>query len=457
VDTDIKPVEIACYFTDEVPRTPLKFGGVVMDRSKYCHVRAVVENRRGRRAAGWGAIFLSDVWAWPSAAVAHEQRESLMVELIRAWCRRVGEFDEFAHPIDVFWDLEPELVPLSNHLCDQRELPERMPRLGALVCASPIDAALHDAFGNVNNIDTYAGYGPDFMNFDLSRYLGQSFAGKYISDYIVPMPEWLDAFHLVGGLDKLTEVERTADDPDDNLPVSLEKWIEHEHLHCLKVKLVGNDLDWDLNRLLSVCRIARNVHQRLGIEGLWLTADTNEMCESPEYMVELLRRFEDQDVQGFDSLLYCEQPCERDLRRRHLDVHELAEIKPVIIDEALSSLEDLDLALELGYNGVALKTCKCQSAELVMAAKATKAGVLYSVQDLTNPGIALLQSAGLAGHLSVLKGVESNSRQFFPATNEPEQWVHPGIFRLTDGKMHLRTISGTGLGYQWDKIDRRFD
>ena len=77
--TDIRILELTPFFSDETPRVPLKFGAVVMDRSKYCHVRARVENRAGRTAEGWGAIFMADVWAWPSPAVGHEDREALMI------------------------------------------------------------------------------------------------------------------------------------------------------------------------------------------------------------------------------------------------------------------------------------------------------------------------------------------------------------------------------------------
>ncbi len=457
MQSDIRVLELTPFFTRETPRTPLKFGGVVMDAASYCHVRARVENRRGRVAEGWGAIFLSDVWAWPSAAVAHAQREELMCELVRAWCARVGESKQYAHPIDLFWTLEPELVQLSDRLCAGRGLAETMPRLGALVCASPVDAALHDAFGNVNGVSTWDGYGADHMRHDLSLYLSSGYRGRHIADYLSPMPEWIDAFHLVGGLDKLREAEISDDDPQDGLPVSLDQWIRFERLHCLKIKLRGNDLGWDLDRTLAVVAVAREEHRRLGLEGLWLTADTNEQCESPEYMVELLSKLRQRDAGAFHAILYVEQPCERDLRRRMLDVRSLAALKPVVIDEALASLEDFDLAMTLGYSGVALKSCKCQSAELVMAAKAAHMGIPYSVQDLTNPGIALLHSVALAGHLHPIRGVESNSRQFFPATSEPEKNVHPGVYRLTDGKIRTSTIRGTGLGYQWDRIGRRLD
>ena len=137
---------------------------------------------------------------------------------------------------------------------------------------------------------------------------------------------------------------------------------------------MGTDLEWDLARLLEVDRLAHAEQRRLGIDELWLTADTNEICDTHQYMVELLVRLRE----AFDSLLYVEQPCEQDLRKRMLDMAKLRQVKPVIVDEALSSLEGLELALEWGYNGLALKTCKCQSAELVLAPRAAAAGVPFA-------------------------------------------------------------------------------
>jgi len=75
---------------------------------------------------------------------------------------------------------------------------------------------------------------------------------------------------------------------------------------------------------------------------------------------------------------------------------------------------------------------------------------------LTNPGIALIHSVGLAGRIKTIRGVETNSRQFFPATSAPEKKVHPGVYQLTDGKINTTTITGSGLGYRWDEIGRTF-
>ncbi len=285
MNTDIRVFEVEPFFTHEKSRTPLKFGGVVIDEIVYCHVRVTVENRLGRRADGWGAIFMADGWSWPSSKVSHEVREELMRKLVVAWCRKTAETTEYAHPIDLFWSIEPELAPLAERISQDEAVAEPMPRLAALVCASPVDAAVHDAFGKAAGIDTYDGYGANHMDHDLSRWLGPEFQGRYIADYLSPMPEWIDAFHLIGGLDKLTESEITSDDPDDGLPVSLDQWIRYEGLHCLKVKLRGIDLQWDLDRLLSIATVARQEHQKLGINELWLTADTNEMCQSAELVI----------------------------------------------------------------------------------------------------------------------------------------------------------------------------
>jgi hypothetical protein len=122
----------------------------------------------------------------------------------------------------------------------------------------------------------------------------------------------------------------------------------------------------------------------------------------------------------------------------------------VIIDESLMSLKDLDLAMDLGYTGAALKTCKGHSSALLTAVECTRRGIVYTVQDLTNPAISLAHSVSLAGHLRPLKGVETNSRQYFPASNEALGRIHPGLTRLTDGKLDTTTLGGTGLGYQQD-------
>jgi hypothetical protein len=55
--------------------------------------------------------------------------------------------------------------------------------------------------------------------------------------------------------------------------------------------------------------------------------------------------------------------------------------------------ENLVLAREMGYTGVALKACKMQSQEMLMASAGMKYKMFLCVQDLTCPGASLIQSA----------------------------------------------------------------
>ena len=455
MDSDIRVLEARPYFIEAVARTPLKFGAVVVEAGTYAQTRVEVETRSGRRGVGWGGMFLMDLWAFPDDRVPHMQRLAAMCELHSRYAQLVAEHSQYGHPIALYHQLEDGLRDLSAAVSADLKLAVPLPFLAALVCASPVDAAVHDAFGVANGISTYDGYGPEFMDHDLSRYLGDEFAGRYVTDYLRESyaPE-VPVFHLVGGLDKLLKSEVDESDPDDGLPNSLDEWIERDGLFCLKVKLRGTDLDWDIERLLAVARIAREVHGRTGEERLYLSADTNEQCESPDYLVEMFERVRAQNPLTFDQTLYVEQPTERDLAARRLDMRGLAKLKPVLVDESLTTLADFDLALELGWSGVALKACKCQSAALVLAARAEQMGAPYSIQDLTNPALALLQSAGLAARLHPMMGVEANSHQFFPAASEPEAVVHPGLCRRRNGVLDTSTLIGPGLGFQIDKIER---
>ena len=98
MDSDIRILEVEPFFPVERAREPLKFGASVMDEVTLCHVRVRVENRRGQIADGWGAIFLSDYWAFPTPRIEHAVRDQVMRRVTQAVCKRFGEHQDFAHP-----------------------------------------------------------------------------------------------------------------------------------------------------------------------------------------------------------------------------------------------------------------------------------------------------------------------------------------------------------------------
>ena len=58
-------------------------------------------------------------------------------------------------------------------------------------------------------------------------------------------------YHLIGALDPLTDsdIETRI---DDGLPETLPEWIAADGLTHLKIKLNGEDLDWDVARVLAI-------------------------------------------------------------------------------------------------------------------------------------------------------------------------------------------------------------
>ncbi len=449
LNTDINVVEVEPSFTDAYLRTPLKFGTGIVEAVTSCTVRAVVENRAGQVAEGLGHILLSDLWAFPSAVVPHEQRDKAMRRAAEEFCKLLLDSAEFGHPIDLYMQVKGEISSLLAAISAELNLADSMPLLAGLVCASPADAALHDAFGKVNDISSYDGYGPDFTGWDLSKYCGPDFEGKYISDYIHPSfkPE-LPIFHLVGGVDKLTRVELTNEDPQDGLPVSLDQWIERDGIRCFKVKLRGNDIDWDVERTAQVAAVIQQTYQRLDIQdSFYLSTDSNEMNESPETVVEYLHKLRERSPLAYDALLYLEQPTERDLSHSRFDMGPVAALKPVVVDEGVTDIDRLDLAIELGWSGIGLKTCKGHSASLLYVAKAKETGMVVTFQDLTNPGLSLVHEAGFAARIDTLRGFEYNARQYLPNERPDVQATHPELFAVRDGLVRTGSLGQTGLGY----------
>jgi L-alanine-DL-glutamate epimerase-like enolase superfamily enzyme len=456
LQTDIRIIELEPIFTQETLRTPLKFGAVQVTQSTMLTVRAQVENRAGQVADGYGQILLSVQWAFPTALVAYELRDIAMQELSKRICATVAGLPGFYHPLELYKEYRPHLQQLAQEVSQELQLALPLPILAALVCMSPLDAAVHDAFGRVNGVSSYAGCSAEFMRYDLSAYLGEAFRGKYPTDYLrAGYVEQVPIFHLVGGVDKLRESDVDGSDPQDGLPVSLERWIERDGLFCFKVKLRGTDIDWDVARTADVADIVVESRARLpqrqnpgaNEETFFLSIDSNELCESPEAVLEYLAKLKERSPLAFDRLLYIEQPTERDLSTHRFDMYQLAAIKPVVADEGVTDLESLGLAQELGWSGVALKTCKGHSSALLSIAKASAAGMIYSVQDLTNPGLAFVHSAGLAARTSPLKGVEYNARQYLPHSQADVQNLHQPLFAVQGGYIRTDSITNVGLGY----------
>lgn len=446
--TDIRIVEAEIRFEDVPFRAPLKFGGRVVENTLLLNVDIEVERRDGKVADGIGSMPIGNVWAWPSAEVTPEQSEKAMKQFAERVIDIVNSDPEFGHPLDLVFRISAEYHHLGKAVAQNLGLGEPVPELAQMVAASPFDAAIHDAYGRVHGINSYNALSSEFMNYDLSEYLDEQFADEYLDQYTLREPKArLPLYHLVGALDPLTDADVETRIGDD-LPETLGDWIVADGLTHLKIKLSGDDVDWDVQRVLAIDKIAAEAQAARGCDEWFYSLDFNEKCESAESLLEFCNRVKERAPQAFDRVQYIEQPTSRDLKANPENtMHEVAKLKPVVIDEALVDYDALLLAREQGYSGVALKACKGHTEALFMAAAAQKFGMFLCVQDLTCPGYSFLHSASLAARVPTVAAIEGNGRQYCPGPNKRWAKTYGPMFNITDGTVGTSVLDGEGLGF----------
>ena len=440
--TDIQVVEIKPSYEDYRYRTPIKFGGNVVDRVTLLNVQCTVRGRNGKTAQGFGSMPMGNVWSFPSKKLTYDQTLQAMRSLADRITKLTSAERVWGHPIDINMALEPQYVAAAAEV--SKGMAEPIPLLCTLVTASPFDAAIHDAYGKLHGRNCFQTLGKEFLHHDLSHYIGPEFRGETLDRYVsaTAKPQ-LPLYHLVGAVDPIEPGDITQR-INDGLPETLPDWIRYNGLTHLKIKLNGDNRDWDFERVVRVHTTASKMER--GNSQYVYSLDFNEKCPNLEYLMAFLESLQSRAPQAFKRVQYIEQPTARNLEANPQNVKAAAKLVPVVIDESLTSKETFMRALELGYSGAALKACKGQSQSLLMAAVAQKRKVFLCVQDLTCPGASLVHSVTLASHIPGVKGIEANARQYVPVANQGWEKRLPGIFAVKDGMVRTQGIDIPGLG-----------
>jgi L-alanine-DL-glutamate epimerase-like enolase superfamily enzyme len=454
---DMRVVGATLYFLPVLTRVPLKFGPETLTSVTCARVCLRVTDDRGRTSEGWGETPLSVQWVWPSQ-LPYETRLRALEDFTRRLAQAWPGFQATGHALEIGYDFQAQILPglWQQFNREPGQTQEGMPWLAALVCCSAFDIALHEAYGQLHQRPIYETYGAPFLNRDLGHFLEPArdtkidFAGRYPADFLHPEPpRYLRAWHLVGGLDLLDPAELTGAEPHDGHPVLLADWIQRDGLKCLKIKLRGTDPAWDYQRLVRVGKmaIARDVE--------WLSADFNCTVTNPAYVNDILDRLRDAHPRLYGMILYVEQPFPYELEQHPIDVRSVASRKPLFLDESAHDWKLIRRGRELGWSGVALKTCKTQTGAILSGCWAKAHGLALMVQDLTNPMLAQIPHVQLAARIGTIMGVETNAMQFYPEASRPEAEVHPGLYRRVHGQVDLSTLVGPGFGYQLPVIKRQ--
>jgi len=444
--TDARIEEVRADFQDYRYRAPYKFGGKEVDRVTVLNVRCRISAKDGKSATGFASMPLGNVWSFPAEDMPYETTLAAMKFLAQRVVKITADYPGYAHPLDVNKSLEPEYLKAADQLSQEIKLHRPIPKLCTLVTASPVDASLHDAFGRLHGRNSFAVCGKDFVKYDLSHYLNADFRGEYLDRYLRQQPESrIRMYHSVGASDPLTpgEVKKAI---HDGLPETLAEWIPYSGITAIKIKLNGDDLAWDVERVAAIDRVTTEAQKKRGVQDWMYSLDFNERCPDVRYVLDFEHQLKGKAPSAFKRVQYIEQPTARDLAANRQNVmFEAAKLAPIVIDESLTGLDALLMAREMGYTGAALKACKGQSQTVLLGAAMQKYQMFRCVQDLTCPGAALVHSAVIAAYIPGVSALEANAREYVPAANQGWEKRFPGIFDVRNGYLDTSVLTGPGL------------
>lgn len=416
----VKILESSVEFFKRPFIKPMKLSSGLI--TQITEARASVHiNADGHEAIGHGAIYLSDLWAWPDAAMDHSERDAKLRDLCEHIAKNLFTLcgSEVHHPLELGIQLHDAVCRIDSPVATI---------LARAMCASPFDAAIHDAAGLAIGRSAFDFYESPQALPVADEFFKISGAIQTIRQCLSAPKQELDAWLIVGS--------------NDPLGKEFASTVARHDYRCFKLKISGRDNQSDAARTIEVFRAALQA----GAKNPRLSVDSNEANTDADSVLDYLQRLNAGDHRAFESLSYLEQPTARDIRASRYDWHAVAKIKPVLLDEGLTSLDLLPEAKAAGWSGLALKTCKGHSFALLAAAWAHQHGMLLSMQDLTNPGIAAIHAALLASRLNTINGVELNSMQFTPEANAPWLPRLSALFEPVNGVHRLAEPSPLGLG-----------
>lgn len=423
-------------------RMPFRYGVVALTEAPQAFVRATIELEDGRRGTGGAAELLAPKWFDKDPALSEEENFAQLrasLALASASYLAAEANTAFGHSIDQY---APQIA--MGALQGMNSL---------VACFGPalIDRALLDALCRILGISFYAaieknvpgisapGWQADLMAFDMEEYL-----------YGLKPRKSIAARHTVGLGDAITAAD-VARPLNDGLPETLEQAVQRYGHRWFKLKVSG-DVPADVERLAAIA----SVLDAIGAP-YQTTLDGNEQFEGAEAVLELWRGIKKDPrlKQLVRSIAYIEQPVQRHNALTE-DVSELAEDKPVIIDESDDSLEAFPLARRRGYTGVSSKGCKGLYKAILNSARCRlwnrEEGTdryFISAEDLTTQaGLCVQQDLALAAVLG-LAHVERNGHHYVNGMaglpeHEQEAFLqaHPDLYERSQGAVRLKMSGG---------------
>ena len=440
-------------------RMPFRYGIATVRDLQHLILRVRVDVD-GRQAEGVSADHLAPRWFIKDPDLTPEQEAQLLLRAVLHACNLACEVGEVATPFDLWWQVYHAQMGWAQR--------ESIAPLVASFGVSLVERAVIHAFCKATDTTFAIALRNNTLGISLEQ-IHPALAGVQPRDYLPPEPiRYITVRHTVGLSDPLTDADISPEERlDDGLPQSLQQCVRLYGLTCFKIKLCG-DARVDRERLKALAGVLRE-----NCPSCRFTLDANEMYPDMETFRAFWESLQaDADLREFlRALIFVEQPLHRDEAlsdRTREQLHRWRERPQMVIDESDAELHSLQSALECGYDGCSVKSCKGVFkgiANTCLVAHLRRQGrrALVSGEDLTTvPPVSLQQDLALMANLGI-PHVERNGYHYFRGLSMLPEEVqasllaeHPDLFtrhergfvavRIVDGSLSTESVTGAAYG-----------
>jgi len=411
----IRPVAYEIRLRNTRTRIPFRYGPTVLVACPIAHLFVTVEGPGGARVEGLAGDALAPGWYDKRPNRTYRNDIDELSETMREAGRTLMALSETG-PRSVF-ELWRDLVPSQLEWARKNNCTDMTGNFGA----SMFERALIDATGKLTGKTFHALVNENMLGIDpgaVKPYL----KGWQAREALAPEPlKKVFLRHTVGGLDPLTAADvPAAEIVKDGLPHTLEDYLQAQRLRYFKLKLRCDEA-FDIDRLRTIAALLDKYVP--ANEPYHVTLDGNEVYYEPEKLTQLLAKLSSGGVSKrfYDSILFVEQPFPRQKALEDSlrdEISKISKYKSLIVDESTENLESVPRALELGYAGFAIKSCKGPIKALLEKGAMVRhpkrpANPIVSGEDMTNqPVVPLFEDLTVMATLGV-EHVERNGHHFF--------------------------------------------
>ncbi len=424
--------------------------------SPLCHAKMMVTDDSGNTSFGCSADRLSVRWLDKRPDRDFDRKRRELATLIQTARECYLANPDFESPFAYWLDRHAEIVK-AGRAADQEDLTSSF-------ASALLERAMLDAVCRLSDKSMFDMLREDRLEFRP----GQLHRELHATDFAHVLPRRpvteINIRHTVGIFDPLTDEDwPAAERLSDGLPETLDDYIKQQGIRYFKVKISG-DVDADLRRLARLWEIMPTEAEPV------VTLDANEAFADLATFAQFVRRFEREQLGLFQHVLYIEQPLPRSLafdQQAARAIPEIAEAKPLIIDESDGTLTACHRALQIGYAGTSHKNCKgffksLANLALVAHFASDERPTVLSAEDLQNLPVVPLQqdfvSVGILGldhcernghhynfGLSMLSDVDKRNA----TARHPDLYEQRGdewFLRIRDGRVQCASLHGVGFG-----------